>query len=47
MAAAILFRAQREGRTIVYSLRDDHVAIMLNEATYHIEQIREEPSASS
>ena len=42
-----LVRAQREGRTIVYSLRDDHVAIMLNEAIYHIEHLREEPSASS
>jgi DNA-binding transcriptional ArsR family regulator len=41
-----LVRAQREWRTIVSSLRDDHVAIMLNEAIYHIEHLRDEPSAS-
>jgi ArsR family transcriptional regulator, nickel/cobalt-responsive transcriptional repressor len=41
-----LVRAKREGRTIVYSLRDDHVAIMLNEAIYHVEHLREEGRAS-
>jgi DNA-binding transcriptional ArsR family regulator len=35
-----LVRAKREGRTIVYSLRDDHVATMLNEAIYHVEHLR-------
>jgi DNA-binding transcriptional ArsR family regulator len=40
-----LVRAKREGRTIVYSLRDDHVAIMLNEAIYHVEHLREEGQA--
>lgn len=35
-----LVTAKREGRTIVYSLRDDHVATMLNEAIYHVEHLR-------
>ena len=35
-----LVRTKRVGRTIVYSLRDDHVAIMLNEAIYHVEHVR-------
>ena len=39
-----LVRATRDGRTIVYSLRDDHVAIMLNEAIYHVEHLRLEVS---
>ena len=41
-----LVRARREGRTIVYSLRDDHVAIMLTEAIYHVEHLREDGSRS-
>jgi ArsR family transcriptional regulator, nickel/cobalt-responsive transcriptional repressor len=35
-----LVRARRDGREIVYSLRDDHVAIMLNEAIFHVEHLR-------
>jgi ArsR family transcriptional regulator, nickel/cobalt-responsive transcriptional repressor len=35
-----LVRARRDGREIVYSLRDDHVAIMLDEAIYHVEHLR-------
>jgi DNA-binding transcriptional ArsR family regulator len=42
-----LVRASRVGRTIVYSLRDDHVATMLNEAIYHVEHLRlETPDAA-
>jgi ArsR family transcriptional regulator, nickel/cobalt-responsive transcriptional repressor len=43
-----LVRAKRAGQTMIYSLRDDHVAIMLNEAIYHIEHIRlaERPGGS-
>lgn len=35
-----LVRATRSGRSIVYSLRNDHVAILLNEALNHIEHLR-------
>ena len=35
-----LVRTRRNGREIVYALRDDHVATMLNEAIYHIEHVR-------
>jgi ArsR family transcriptional regulator, nickel/cobalt-responsive transcriptional repressor len=35
-----LVRAKRAGREIVYSLRDDHVAIMLKEAIFHVEHLR-------
>lgn len=35
-----LVRARRAGRTVVYSLNDDHVAVMLNEAIYHVEHLR-------
>jgi len=35
-----LVQARREGRNVVYSLHDDHVAIMLNEAIYHVEHLR-------
>ncbi len=35
-----LVRTRRSRREIVYALRDDHVAIMLNEAIYHIEHVR-------
>ena len=35
-----LVRARRDGRSVVYSLNDDHVAIMLNEAIYHVEHLR-------
>lgn len=40
-----LVRARRAGRTVVYSLNDDHVAVMLNEAIYHVEHLRLEPIA--
>lgn len=35
-----LVRTSRKRREVVYALRDDHVAIMLNEAFYHIEHLR-------
>lgn len=35
-----LVHARREGRNVIYSLHDDHVAIMLNEAIYHVEHLR-------
>lgn len=35
-----LVHTRREGRSVVYSLHDDHVAIMLNEAIYHVEHLR-------
>ena len=35
-----LVRGTRDGRTTVYSLLDDHVAVMLNEAIYHVEHLR-------
>jgi DNA-binding transcriptional ArsR family regulator len=35
-----LVRTTRNRREIVYALRDDHVATMLNEAIYHIEHVR-------
>ena len=35
-----LVHTRREGRNVVYSLHDDHVAIMLNEAIYHVEHLR-------
>ena len=35
-----LVAARRDGRSVVYRLRDDHVATMLNEAIYHVEHLR-------
>ncbi|HXG39455.1 MAG TPA: metalloregulator ArsR/SmtB family transcription factor [Candidatus Limnocylindrales bacterium] len=35
-----LVDVDREGRSSVYRLRDDHVAIMLKEAIYHVEHLR-------
>lgn len=35
-----LIVAQRKGRQVFYALRDDHVAIMLNEAIYHVEHLQ-------
>ena len=35
-----LVRVRRDGRSAVYSLMDDHVAVMLNEAIYHVEHVR-------
>lgn len=35
-----LVRATRSGRVVVYSLRNDHVAILLNEALNHVEHLR-------
>lgn len=35
-----LVQARREGRSVTYSLNDDHVAIMLNQAIYHVEHLR-------
>jgi DNA-binding transcriptional ArsR family regulator len=35
-----LVTGRRAGRTIVYSLHDNHVAQLLDEAVYHIEHLR-------
>lgn len=35
-----LVSGQREGRNVVYSLYDSHVAALLDEAIYHIEHLR-------
>ncbi len=35
-----LVTAQRHGRNIVYSLYDEHVAALLDEAVYHSEHLR-------
>lgn len=36
-----LVEGVRDGRRIVYSLYDDHVAALLDEAVYHIEHLRQ------
>ena len=45
-----LVEGERHGRTIVYSLYDNHVAQLLDEAIYHVEHLRlavpDRPSAS-
>jgi DNA-binding transcriptional ArsR family regulator len=35
-----LVTGQRTGRTVVYALFDDHVAMLLDEAVYHAEHLR-------
>ncbi|OFJ52099.1 ArsR/SmtB family transcription factor [Mycolicibacterium grossiae] len=35
-----LVTGDRHGRNIVYRLYDDHVALLLDEAVYHIEHLR-------
>lgn len=35
-----LVTGARQGRSIVYSLYDDHVAMLLDQAVYHIEHLR-------
>ena len=46
-----LVTGTREGRTVVYRLYDNHVAMLLDEAVYHIEHLGlsapEEPSATA
>jgi DNA-binding transcriptional ArsR family regulator len=42
-----LVAAQRNGRSITYSLYDDHVASLLDEAVYHAEHVRLGESAAS
>ena len=46
-----LVTGKRKGRTVVYSLYDNHVAMLLDEAVYHIEHlgrgITDEPSATA
>ena len=45
-----LVSGTRDGRRIVYSLYDNHVAMLLDEAVYHVEHlrlgIRDEPEAA-
>ena len=31
---------ERRGRSVRYSLHDDHVAVLLDEAVYHVEHVR-------
>jgi ArsR family transcriptional regulator, nickel/cobalt-responsive transcriptional repressor len=31
---------ERRGRSVVYSLHDDHVGVLLDEAIYHVEHVR-------
>ena len=31
---------QRQGKRVIYALRDSHVAALLAEATYHVEHLR-------
>ncbi|WP_158882253.1 ArsR/SmtB family transcription factor [Amycolatopsis anabasis] len=40
LRALSLVTGQRRGRSIVYSLYDSHVAMLLDEAVYHIEHLR-------
>jgi hypothetical protein len=40
LRALSLVTGTRSGRSIVYSLYDNHVAHVLDEATYHIEHLR-------
>jgi DNA-binding transcriptional ArsR family regulator len=47
-----LVEGQRQGRHIAYSLYDDHVAALIDQAVYHAEHLRlgvaaEEPGAAS
>jgi ArsR family transcriptional regulator, nickel/cobalt-responsive transcriptional repressor len=35
-----LVRRSREGRSMVYALHDSHVAVLLEEAVYHVEHLR-------
>ncbi|MET3808831.1 DNA-binding transcriptional ArsR family regulator [Nakamurella sp. UYEF19] len=42
-----LVATQRNGRSITYSLYDDHVASLLDEAVYHAEHVRLGDSASN
>jgi ArsR family transcriptional regulator, nickel/cobalt-responsive transcriptional repressor len=35
-----LVSGQRQGRNVVYSLYDNHVAMLLDEAVYHVEHLR-------
>jgi DNA-binding transcriptional ArsR family regulator len=42
-----LVDSSRNGRQVVYRLHDDHVAIMLNEAIYHVEHLRLEAAGQS
>jgi len=35
-----LVEGQREGRRIIYSLYDDHVAELIEQAIYHAEHVR-------
>lgn len=51
LRALSLVAGKREGRSIVYSLYDNHVAQLLDEAVFHIEHlrlgVRDTPSASA
>jgi ArsR family transcriptional regulator, nickel/cobalt-responsive transcriptional repressor len=46
-----LVTGQRTGRTVVYALFDNHVAMLLDEAVYHIEHlhlgVRDTPAAGT
>ena len=44
-------RAARNGRSVIYALYDNHVAMLLDEAVYHIEHlglgVPDEPSVTA
>ncbi|WP_020666357.1 ArsR/SmtB family transcription factor [Amycolatopsis nigrescens] len=40
LRALSLVASRRQGRSIVYSLYDSHVAMLLDQAVYHIEHLR-------
>jgi ArsR family transcriptional regulator, nickel/cobalt-responsive transcriptional repressor len=46
-----LVTGARNGRSVIYALYDNHVAMLLDEAVYHIEHLRlgvpDEPSATA
>ena len=46
-----LVTGARNGRSVIYALYDDHVAMLLDEAVYHIEHlgldVPDEPSATA
>jgi len=41
-----LVTATRRGKTAVYALYDEHVAMLLDEAVYHSEHLRSQPAGA-
>ena len=42
-----LVRGRRQGRSMVYALHDSHVAVLLEEAVYHVEHLRIDAAPTS